>query len=68
MKEPFLRWAWGPFIGFAFGGYIVSMFVLPIFGKTPAPMSLDMVAAVGGILGVHRWFRGQAQVEEVKKG
>lgn len=54
---------WRPYIGFAFGTYIVSLFVLPLFGKTPVVLTTDIVLAIGGILGVASWFRGKAQAD-----
>ncbi len=63
MIEHWFQKGWRPFIGYAFGGYIVSMFVLPLFGKAPVPMTPDLVLAVGGVLGVTAWFRGKTQAE-----
>lgn len=60
------RWptySWRPFIGFSFGFYINSLWLLPLFGQTPVIMSPDAVMAVGGILGVASWFRGQMQLQ-----
>jgi hypothetical protein len=54
---------WRPFIGFSFGLYICSMFMLPLFEKTPVTLSPDVMLAVGGILGVASWFRGKAQAD-----
>lgn len=54
---------WRPYIGFAFGTYIVSLFALPLFGKTPVVLSTDITLAIGGILGVASWFRGKAQAD-----
>lgn len=54
-------YSWRPFIGFCFGIYVCSLWILPLVGKTPVVMSADMVLAVGGILGVASWFRGKMQ-------
>ena len=54
-------YGWRPFIGFSFGFYILSLWLLPLFGKTPVIMSPDIVLAIGGILGVASWFRGKMQ-------
>lgn len=56
-------YAWRPFIGFVFGSYIASMWVLPLFGKQPVALSADLTLAVGAILGVASWFRGRMQAE-----
>jgi len=65
-SEHWQTYSWRPFIGFTFGLYIASMFMLPLFGVTPVVMSPDLVIAVGGILGVASWFRGQKQLAETK--
>lgn len=59
--EHWPSYSWRPFIGFMFGFYIMSMWVLPMFGKTPVTLNSDIVLAIGGILGVASWFRGKAQ-------
>lgn len=56
-------YSWRPFIGFAFGAYLVSLFLLPLFGKAPVTLSADITLAVGGILGVASWFRGRMQAD-----
>jgi hypothetical protein len=56
-------YGWRPFIGFVFGLYIVSMFVLPIFGVQPVPLSADLTLTIGAILGVASYFRGKAQAD-----
>lgn len=61
--EHWPSYSWRPFIGFMFGMYIASMWLLPMFGKTPTILNSDMVLAVGGILGVASWFRGKAQAD-----
>ena len=68
MIEHWFQKGWRPLIGYSFAGYLASMWILPIFGKTPAVMSADLTLAVGGVLGVTAWFRGRAQVEQVTKG
>ncbi len=67
MNDKWWRSLWTPAIGFAFAGYICSMFILPIFGKVPAPMSIDLLMVIGTVLGVGRYFRSRTQLEEVKK-
>lgn len=60
-------YGWRPFIGFSFGLYILSLWLLPLFGKAPVIMSSDIVLAIGGILGVASWFRGKMQASpEIK--
>lgn len=59
--EHWPSYSWRPFIGFMFGLYISSMWLLPMFGKTPVTLNSDIVLAIGGILGVASWFRGKAQ-------
>lgn len=61
--EHWPTYSWRPFIGFMFGAYIGSMWLLPLFGKTPAPISPDLTLAVGAILGVASWFRGRMQAD-----
>lgn len=61
--EHWPTYSWRPFIGFMFGAYIGSMWVLPLFGKAPAPLSADLTLAVGAILGVASWFRGRMQAD-----
>ena len=56
-------YSWRPFIGFSFGFYISSLWLLPLFGAAPVIMSADTVMAVGAILGVASWFRGKMQAE-----
>lgn len=60
-SEHWPSYSWRPFIGFMFGLYIASMWLLPLFGKTPVELKSDIVLAIGGILGVASWFRGKAQ-------
>lgn len=64
MNDTSERWptySWRPFLGFMFGTYVASLWVLPLFGKTPVIMSPDLVITVGGILGVSAYFRGKSQ-------
>ena len=61
--EHWPTYSWRPFIGFVFGFYIASMFILPLFGIAPVPMSPDLVLAVGGILGIASYFRGKSQAD-----
>ncbi len=56
-------YSWRPFIGFQFGLYISSLWLLPLFHIVPVIMNADMVLAIGGILGVASWFRGKAQAD-----
>lgn len=56
-------YTWRPFIGFAFGFYVVSMFVLPLFGVKPVELSADLTLTIGAILGVASFFRGKAQAD-----
>lgn len=56
-------YSWRPFIGFSFGAYINSLWLLPLFTVTPVIMSPDTVLAVGAILGVASWYRGKMQAE-----
>lgn len=56
-------YSWRPFIGFMFGCYVASMWLLPLFGKQPAPLSPDLTLAVGGILGLASYFRGKMQAD-----
>jgi hypothetical protein len=56
-------YGWRPYIGFMFGTYIGSLWLLPLFGKQPITLSADITLAIGGILGVASWFRGKAQAD-----
>jgi hypothetical protein len=56
-------YSWRPFIGFMFGAYVASLWLLPLFGKAPAALTTDMTLAVGGILGIASWFRGRMQAD-----
>lgn len=60
-SEHWPSYSWRPFIGFMFGLYIASMFILPLFNISPVKLDSDMILAIGGILGVASWFRGKAQ-------
>ena len=61
--EHWPSYSWRPFIGFMFGLYIASMWLLPLFGLKPVELSTDLTLAVGGILGVASYFRGRAQAD-----
>jgi hypothetical protein len=56
-------YSWRPFIGFTFGFYIVSLFVLPLFHVQPVTLSTDMTLTIGAVLGVASFFRGKAQAD-----
>lgn len=56
-------YTWRPFIGFSFGFYVNSLWVLPLAHITPVIMGPDIVLAIGGILGVASWFRGKMQAD-----
>ena len=56
-------YTWRPFIGFSFGLYINSMWVLPLLHITPVILSADLTLAIGGILGIASYFRGKAQAD-----
>jgi hypothetical protein len=56
-------YSWRPFIGFMFGAYVASMWLLPLFGKTPVTLGADLTLAIGGILGIASFFRGKAQAD-----
>ena len=56
-------YSWRPWIGFNFGAYIGSLWILPLFNRTPAKLDEYIVLAVGGILGVASWFRGKMQAD-----
>lgn len=62
-SEHWPTYSWRPFIGFMFGSYVASMWILPLFGKTPTAISPDLTLAVGGILGVASFFRGKMQAD-----
>jgi hypothetical protein len=56
-------YTWRPFIGFMFGLYVSSLWILPLFKVQPITMSSDLVLAVGGILGIASYFRGKMQAD-----
>jgi hypothetical protein len=62
-SEHWPSYSWRPFIGFSFGLYINSMWLLPLFKVQPVILSPDTVLAIGGILGVASWFRGKMQAD-----
>jgi hypothetical protein len=55
-------YSWRPFVGFVFGTMFLGVyFVLPL-AKLPVPeVPTEAWLAIGGVLGVASWFRGQAQ-------
>ena len=61
VAEHWPQWAWRPFIGFAFGLYIISLFMLPLFRTQPVMLSPDITMAIGAVLGVSAWYRGRMQ-------
>lgn len=62
-SEHWPTYSWRPFIGFSFGAYINSMWLLPLFKIQPVILSPDTVLAIGGILGVASFFRGKMQAD-----
>jgi len=56
-------YSWRPFIGFSFGLYVCSMWLLPLFKVQPVAISPDLTLAIGGILGVASFFRGKMQAD-----
>lgn len=62
-SEHWPSYSWRPFIGFMFGSYIASMWLLPLFHVTPVVLDPTLVMAIGGILGVASFFRGKAQAD-----
>lgn len=61
--EHWPTYGWRPFIGFSFGAYISSLWLLPLFKVTPVMLSPDITMAIGAILGVASFFRGKAQAD-----
>ena len=56
-------YSWRPFIGFSFGLYVNSLWLLPLLKIAPFVMPAEVVVAVGGILGVASFFRGKMQAD-----
>jgi hypothetical protein len=54
-------YSWRPFIGFTFGFYIMSLFILPLFHVQPITLSTDLTLTIGAVLGVASFFRGKMQ-------
>jgi hypothetical protein len=63
IAEHWPSYSWRPFIGFMFGLYIASMFILPLFSVQPVELKSDLVLTIGAILGVASFFRGKAQAD-----
>lgn len=66
-SEHWIQFGWRPFIGFSFGLYLNSLWLLPLADKTPTTMSVDMILTVGAILGVASWHRGMEKIQKVKR-
>lgn len=62
-SEHWPSYSWRPFIGFMFGAYVASMWLLPLVGKVPVVLQADLTMAIGGILGVASFFRGKMQAD-----
>lgn len=67
-SEHWVSYSWRPFIGFSFGLYLNSLWLLPVWNKIPTTMSVDMILTIGAILGVASWHRGVKQIKEAEKG
>jgi len=65
-SDHWMQYAWRPFIGMNFGCYIGSLWVLPLFDKTPATLDQNIIMAITAILGVASYFRGQEKVKKVE--
>lgn len=61
--EHWPTYSWRPFIGFMFGAYVASMWLLPLFGKAPVAISADLTLTVGAILGIASFYRGKMQAD-----
>lgn len=61
--EHWPSYSWRPFIGFMFGTYVSSLWILPLFHVVPVILTPDMTICIGGILGIASWFRGKAQAD-----
>lgn len=62
-SEHWPTYSWRPFIGFMFGSYVGSMFILPLLHIQPVTLSPDLTIAIGSVLGVASWFRGKMQAD-----
>jgi hypothetical protein len=60
-------YSWRPFIGFMFGGYVASMWLLPLAHLQPVVISADLTASVGAILGIASFYRGKMQADPTTK-
>jgi hypothetical protein len=65
-SDHWLQYSWRPFIGINFGLYIGSLWLLPLFNKTPSLLDQNIIMAITAILGVASYFRGQEKVKKVK--
>lgn len=61
--EHWPSYTWRPYIGFMFGNYVASLFILPLFHITPVKLESEIVMVIGAILGVASFFRGKAQAD-----
>ena len=64
-SDHWMQFSWRPFIGMNFGLYIGSLWLLPLFDKTPAVLDQNIILAISAILGVASFFRGQEKVKKV---
>ena len=62
-SEHWPSYGWRPFIGFSFGAYVNSLWLLPLFKVTPVLLTPDITMAIAAILGVASYFRGKAQAD-----
>lgn len=62
-SEHWPSYSWRPFIGFSFGAYITSLWLLPLFKVVPVMLTPDITMAIGAVLGVASFFRGKAQAD-----
>lgn len=62
-SEHWASWFWRPFIGFTFGLYVSSLWVLPLFHVAPIMLPPEVTMAIGAILGVASWFKGKAMAD-----
>ena len=61
-SEHWPSYSWRPFVGFCFGfAWIGNYFVLPALHIPIAVIPSEAWLAIGGVLGIASWFRGQAQ-------
>jgi alkylated DNA nucleotide flippase Atl1 len=66
-SEHWAQWSWRPFCGYIFGIVFFGVyFVLPLAKLAVPVVPTEAWIAIGAVLGVASWHRGQMQVAQAK--